>query len=803
MYSIDHPTPESQPTPTAPHLVHDRDYTIALGWAVLHQNNPELPAKHSLTDEHIADLASSGIAVAEAAHAGIFSADADLALRLTGWAKPGLIFTYFDGQGRLYKWTDSAGNRRGFFRLKPDVDKEKAAKAKAKGEKVIKYLSPDGAPCFVYVPRVMDFDWCGGDGSFRGNRHIVITEGEKKALCACLHGIPALGLGGVDSWKTGIKDKDGNREIGFFVDEFNILSQRAVILLFDSDLAIKPDVADSISRMAYGLVEAYRSKEEAAGHKFLTSTLRLGKILKYSLLPLVTGYGDKRGGIGIDDAIVQWGADSVQELIDAALNLVELKPNKNEPLRLHTTMLFAAEPLSDDAPAKTQIVGQTHLRSLLGTLSVKGRQMTVHGVGYFGYDPKIGLWRSLNKDFWQTVPERIAKSQKWKNRKSTHQAQMLSMLCSDLGCNFADLNPAGYLAFNNGVLNLETRELVPHSHKFKMTRKLGFDYRMHSGCDNFLAWLLWLFAHKNFDGSYDENAPETEQMVRLVQALFKFTLTPKEAGPFPVEPFVYLLGDSGTGKSTLLEILQALAGEASTTWDNGVLSDECGRYQLLGKLLAVNTDLTGALSVNAIEALKKGISNEALRIKQLWKDGSSERLGCVYWAAGTKEIPLGQQGKTGINRRMVKIITKRPIEERDPFFKEKLLKELPGIWLWAEEITFDQAVRTIAEFMVSDRSVEEMTETLKDNNTVYDWITSTTGNPETQCLNGATVGIQEHFDTYRRFCQSGNVHALRRKNMKEELEHAGSIITTDKSTRVTKITIPPPEEVNRKRMLAL
>jgi phage/plasmid-associated DNA primase len=291
-------------------------------------------------------------------------------------------------------------------------------------------------------------------------------------------------------------------------------------------------------------------------------------------------------------------------------------------------------------------------------------------------------------------------------------------------------------------------------------------------------------------------------MIRLVQALFKFSLTPKPNAAFPVEVFVYLLGKSGTGKSTLLEILQALAGDASTTWDSDKLSEASGRYNLVGKLIAVDTDLTGAISLKAMEILKKLASNEEVEARQLWHNGSSIRLGCVPWAAGTEEIITGQHGKSGVNRRQIKISLTRPIEKRDPELKAKLLKDLPGIWLWMEQITFDEAVQVINAYTNSDRNLDEMAQTLESNNTVYQWITSVTEDTETQCLNGASLGLQTHFNIYRRFCMSVGAHALRRKNMKDELENAGAIVTIEKSG-AARVVIPPPEEVNRKRMLAL
>jgi hypothetical protein len=57
---------------------------------------------------------------------------------------------------------------------------------------------------------------------------MVITEGEKKALCATLSGIPCIGLGGVNSYATGERSATtGERGLGFLIDELNLLEQKA------------------------------------------------------------------------------------------------------------------------------------------------------------------------------------------------------------------------------------------------------------------------------------------------------------------------------------------------------------------------------------------------------------------------------------------------------------------------------------------------------------------------------------------------------------------------------------------------
>src|SRR5690625_5249743 len=59
-----------------------------------------------------------------------------------------------------------------------------------------KYTQPPYRATHLYIPP----NWA---SELRHSSYVVITEGEKKAAALAQWGIPVLGLGGVDSWRTG------------------------------------------------------------------------------------------------------------------------------------------------------------------------------------------------------------------------------------------------------------------------------------------------------------------------------------------------------------------------------------------------------------------------------------------------------------------------------------------------------------------------------------------------------------------------------------------------------------------------
>lgn len=128
------------------------------------------------------------------------------------------------------------GNKLAFYRvryLEPVKNK--------KTGKNIRYGQPSKTGCRLYFPPIVDWSHIATDERIP----IIITEGEKKAAKVCVEGIPAIGLGGVWSFRSKKEEKS-------LIDDFNLITWkgRSVKIIFDSDLISNNQVLKAMQVLA-------------------------------------------------------------------------------------------------------------------------------------------------------------------------------------------------------------------------------------------------------------------------------------------------------------------------------------------------------------------------------------------------------------------------------------------------------------------------------------------------------------------------------------------------------------------------
>ncbi|WP_338835834.1 DUF927 domain-containing protein [Neomoorella thermoacetica] len=128
------------------------------------------------------------------------------------------------------------GEPDGFVRIRLD---------RPKGD--MKYVSPRRAGCRLYVPPGADI----------AAPEVVITEGEKKALCGIAHGINCFGVAGIDSWRersaAGEQLPPDEALLGRLKRGW---SGQRVVLVYDSDIDQRhkrwtafPELAEQLYRL--------------------------------------------------------------------------------------------------------------------------------------------------------------------------------------------------------------------------------------------------------------------------------------------------------------------------------------------------------------------------------------------------------------------------------------------------------------------------------------------------------------------------------------------------------------------------
>jgi hypothetical protein len=192
------------------------------------KNLPSISEVHSYHPDHKADLLASGISPKSAWEAGIRTltpTELGEALKQCGWIDPG------DRSGLVFTYPSPNGGPK-YFRLKlfPPL-------ANRNG-KAVKYLAPKNSTSRLYIPLGVDP---------QGREAIHLSEGEKKALAMAQAEIPCIAVPGVWSWRHG-KDAQGNPQV--IPDMEAVNWKRPVIIVFDSDIAINPKVAQAETALA-------------------------------------------------------------------------------------------------------------------------------------------------------------------------------------------------------------------------------------------------------------------------------------------------------------------------------------------------------------------------------------------------------------------------------------------------------------------------------------------------------------------------------------------------------------------------
>jgi putative DNA primase/helicase len=231
--------------------------------------------------------------------------------------------------------------------------------------------------------------------------------------------------------------------------------------------------------------------------------------------------------------------------------------------------------------------------------------------------------------------------------------------------------PAGDLiACRNGILNLETRELIPHDPLFFTPNALTFDY--------------------------DKDAPEPKRFYKFLdsleldeetentlQEIFGYLLT----NDTRQQKIFLIVGPKRGGKGTLVFVLEQMLGSENITFQTlDSLTGEFGRWPLIDKKLAVFADARLGTRGNIhrlVETLLSISGGDPQTINRKYGTFWTGRLG-VRFLMTTNNLPKFKDTSGTIASRFIMLAFTQSFYNREDInLKSKLLPELPGILNWA------------------------------------------------------------------------------------------------------------------------
>ena len=154
-----------------------------------------------------------------------------------------------------------------------------------------------------------------------------------------------------------------------------------------------------------------------------------------------------------------------------------------------------------------------------------------------------------------------------------------------------------YISFNNGILDLKTFKLIPHTATIFTTFAVDCDYRPLNRF-NLEESTLWQYLTSTFN--------DDMELIQLTQQIFGNILLPN---PAKFKTIVGLLGEGNNGKSVFINLCKALAGDyCSAVPLKDLGSNRFAAYNLIGCNVNLEDDASGnkLKETNLIKSIATG-----------------------------------------------------------------------------------------------------------------------------------------------------------------------------------------------------
>ena len=227
-----------------------------------------------------------------------------------------------------------------------------------------------------------------------------------------------------------------------------------------------------------------------------------------------------------------------------------------------------------------------------------------------------------------------------------------------------------FITVKNGILDVQTGELLEHSRDWFCFHSLPMVYREDASCEEFLRFL---------DSVWDGDQ-EIIESLRLWMGYCLLTSC-------SMEKFAVFHGASRAGKSTLASVIESIVGRENTASTSlSLIGSDFGLENLMGRKLCVFQDAERAsldrMGV-ATERIKSLASNDPVGINRKGQSVVFQRLG-VKIAFVCNKLPNFLNDENALTNRMIVFpFSKSFMGQEDTGLKERLQKETEGIFNWA------------------------------------------------------------------------------------------------------------------------
>jgi P4 family phage/plasmid primase-like protien len=484
-----------------------------------------------------------------------------------------------------------------------------------------KYLGGVGAANRAYLPNIPDRLWeaianrAGVEKA--GNSYgewllahphipVIIGEGEKKTLSATSVALPTVGINGCDGGYISISNEDDSRKTLQLIPDLAALAAggREIYLALDRDTSRKTErrVAQSRKKLARLLYEAGASR--VASIQWSASQAK-----------------------GLDDFIVAGGVDALQEAIEKAYEI--------------------ARPSIDSETGKK--------KSLPSPIEI-AEDMVASILEYIRYDANSKQWWRYDRGKWFPASDKyiFAIAQDYLREIVGDFSPAYVRNCLEFASShiftegWTEASSHQFLPFKNGVLDLQTNQLLPHAPDYGFRWQLPREYSVIAG-----NWgQIERFLNTMCNGD--------RELKGIAIAYCVAVLT----GRSDLQKFLYLFGSGANGKGAFMQLLTMLIGKENTHASS--MGDLNGnRFEsanLHGKRLLLMTDEDKR--IGGVGVFKAATGGDPIRFERKGKDASNFIFGGMAVVAANTPTFVGDSSYA-LKRRKIDFPCLSKVAEHD------------------------------------------------------------------------------------------------------------------------------------------
>ena len=591
-----------------------------------------------------------------------------------------------------------------WIRFKPDTPRPDPKKP---DEKIVKYESPPGAGARAIFLDVPEAEWrkiCEVNGipfpeGYNGNVWkwieenpsipIVLEEGEKKAGATLTAGMVAIALPGINSGyrRTGNESYQAIPELEHFAHP-----ERQWIINFDNESTNK--INNAIVKQAQCLL-----KLPCAG------------------VAVCEKGGDTKG---TDDFIAAHGVEAFLSRLDASIDFEEWSKSKESKGKVP---LPPASAIARELAEKYRV----------------NLAWNDEAQSWYRYEAETpGVWSPESPTFVQAIIQAHLDCQPGNPGYSLNLVKSVAGLLKGYLAVRNWREQDGLLPFLNGCLNLETRELLPHSPGYRFTWSLPRQY-------NILA-TDWSVIDAWMDEVTDGNGQLKNVLLCWLNACLK--------GRADLQRFLHLTGPGGSGKGTFMRLCINLIGRRNNY--SSTLSEWCTNrfesYNAYGKRLITFPDedkFSGGLS-----KFKSLVGQDFIRAEAKGKQGFQFQFGGMVMLSSNFPIFAGDSS-SGMARRALVVPFHHAVkagQRRD--LETEFEPELAALTNYVLAIPDETVTATLLQLEASPEVLSQTWEYRVRSDSITAWLNehvihdpfafSTVGNDKTQ--------KETLFGSYWNFC---------------------------------------------------